>query len=274
MSFRTYADGTGARRPVSIHDLQRAKERGERFVMLTAYDHPTARILDDAAVPALLVGDSVGDNVLGYDSTVPVTLEEMLHHTRAVARGAPTALVVADLPFGTYQVDVNDGLRAAIRLVQEGGARAVKAEGPTVDLARRAVAMGIPFMGHLGLTPQSVHQLGYRVQGRDTQTADRMIQDALALEQAGAFALVLEAVPAALGAQITEALTIPTIGIGAGPDTDGQVLVLHDLLGLSSRPAPRFAKSYIDLRSVISDAVKTFQAEVAHEEFPGPEHGY
>jgi len=263
-------------RPYSIRDLGRMKERGERFSMLTAYDHPTAAILDAAGIPVILVGDSVGDNVLGYDSTVPVTLDEMLHHTAAVVRGAPNTIVVADLPFGTYQVGVDDGLRAGIRLLKEGGANAIKAEGagPVVEFARRSVAMGMPFMGHLGLTPQSVNQLGYRVQGRDDASARRLLEDAKALEEAGAFALVLEAVPSELAREVSEQLTIPTIGIGAGPHCDGQVLVLHDLLGVSPRPAPRFAKTYVDLRSVMLDAVKMFQSEVAHGEFPDEDHSY
>jgi 3-methyl-2-oxobutanoate hydroxymethyltransferase len=263
-------------RPYSIRDLGRMKERGERFVMLTAYDHPTAAVLDAAGVPIILVGDSVGDNVLGYDSTVPVTLDEMLHHTRAVVRGAKNAVVVTDLPFGTYQVDVDEGLRAGIRLLKEAGANAIKAEGagPVVEFARRSVAMGMPFMGHLGLTPQSVNQIGYRVQGRDDSSAQRLLADAMALEEAGAFSIVLEAVPTELAEQITEQLSIPTIGIGAGPYTDGQVLVIHDLFGLTSRPAPRFAKNYVDLRSVMLDAVKAFQSEVAHGEFPDADHSY
>ncbi len=252
------------------------KTRGERFAMLTAYDHPTAAILDEAGIPILLVGDSVGDNVLGYDSTVPVTLETMIHHTAAVVRGAPHAVVVADLPFGAYQVEVADGLRAGIRLLQEAGANAIKAEGagPVVELARRSVQMGMPFMGHLGLTPQSINQLGYRVQGRDEDAADRLVEDAAALEGAGAFAVVLEAVPADLARRVTERLSIPTIGIGAGPHCDGQVLVLHDLLGLSSRPTPRFAKTYVDLRSMIVDAAKGYQAEVADGVFPDADHSF
>lgn len=252
------------------------KERGERFAMLTAYDHPTAAVLDDAGIAIILVGDSVGDNVLGYDSTVPVTVDEMVHHTRAVRRGAPHAVVVADLPFGAYQISVEDGLHAGVRLLKEGGANAVKAEGagPVIELARRSVGMGMPFMGHLGLTPQSVNQLGYRVQGRDDDSAERLLADARALEDAGAFSLVLEAVPSELAGQITDALTIPTIGIGAGPHCDGQVLVLHDLLGLSTRPAPRFAKAYADLRSQMLDAVKAFQSEVADGEFPDADHSY
>lgn len=263
-------------RPVTIRDLSAAKQRGERFVMLTAYDHPTARMLEENGVPVILVGDSLGDNVLGYDSTVPVTLDDMLHHTRAVTRGARIPMVVADLPFGTYQVSVDDGFRAAIRLVKEADANAVKAEGagPVIELARRLVAAGIPFMGHLGLTPQSVNQMGYRVQGRDDHGADRLVADAEALAAAGAFAIVLEGVPSELGRRITAAVQIPTIGIGAGPDTDGQVLVIHDLLGLSAGPHPRFVKTYADLRSEIGGAIKAFQHEVADGEFPGPEHSY
>lgn len=263
-------------RPFKIRDLRAMKERGERFAMLTAYDHPTATILDAVGIPVILVGDSVGDNVLGYDSTVPVTLEEMIHHTRAVVRGAPNTIVVADLPFGTYQVDVDDGLRAGIRLLKESGANAIKAEGagPVAELARRSVEMGMPFMGHLGLTPQSVNQIGYRVQGRDDVSARRLLEDARSLEQAGAFAVVLEAVPAVLAKEVSEELTIPTIGIGAGPDTDGQVLVLHDLLGLSTRPTPRFAKNYVDLRAAISDAVKAYRSEVESGDFPDADHSY
>ncbi len=263
-------------RPVTIRDLSAAKRAGQRFVMLTAYDHPTARMLEENGVPVILVGDSVGDNVLGYDSTVPVTMNDMLHHTRAVTRGATIPLVVADLPFGTYQVSVDDGFRAAIRLVKEAGANAVKAEGggDVVELARRLVAAGIPFMGHLGLTPQSVNQMGYRVQGRDDAGAQRLMDDAVALSEAGAFAIVLEGIPAELGQRVTRAIDIPTIGIGAGPHTDGQVLVIHDLLGLSTGSLPRFVKAYADLRSEIAGAIKTFQHEVADGEYPGPEHSY
>ena len=278
MSSHLSADSADGRpsRPVTIRDLTAAKQRGERFVMLTAYDHPTARMLEENGVPVILVGDSLGNNVLGYDSTVPVTLDDMLHHTRAVTRGARIPLVVADLPFGTYQVSTDDGFRAAIRLVKEAGANAVKAEGggPVIDLARRVVGAGIPFMGHLGLTPQSVHQMGYRVQGRDDEGADRLVKDAEELAAAGAFAIVLEGVPSELGRRITQAVEVPTIGIGAGPDTDGQVLVIHDLLGLSAGPHPRFVKTYADLRSEISSAIKTFQHEVADGEYPGPEHCY
>lgn len=263
-------------RPLSIRDLAAYKQRGERFVMLTAYDCPTAQILDEAGVPVLLVGDSVGDNVLGYPSTVPVTMDDMVHHTRAVRRGTRRAVVVADLPFMSYQASLEDGLRNAGRLLQEGGATGVKLEGGArvTELVARLVSSGIPVMGHLGLTPQSVNQMGHRVQGRADHDADAIVADAEALAAAGAFAIVLEAVPADLARRVTGAVAIPTIGIGAGPHTDAQVMVIHDLLGLSAGPRPRFAKTYADLRSVIGDAVKGYQAEVAAGDYPGPEHTY
>jgi 3-methyl-2-oxobutanoate hydroxymethyltransferase len=262
--------------PVSIRDLRAYKQRGERFVMLTAYDYLTAQILDEAGVPVLLVGDSVGDNVLGYDTTVPVTMDEMLHHTRAVRRGAPRALVVGDLPFMSYQVSVEDGLRNAGRMVKEGGATAVKLEGgePVIELVDRLTAIGIPVMGHLGLTPQSVNQMGHRVQGRDRETAQRIVRDSRALEEAGAFAIVLECVPADVSREITAALSIPTIGIGAGPHTDAQVMVSLDLLGMTTGTKPRFVKPYADLRGTITDAVKAYQSEVATGDYPAPENTY
>jgi 3-methyl-2-oxobutanoate hydroxymethyltransferase len=266
-----------APRPVSISDLKAFKDRGERFAMLTAYDYLTAQILDAAGVPVLLVGDSLGMVVLGYESTIPVTVDEMLHHTRAVHRGARHALVVADMPFGSYQLSLSDGLRNAARFLQEGGANAVKVEGagPVVDLTARLTAIGVPVMAHVGLTPQSMNQLGgYKVQGRDEASADRLVDDAVALEQAGAFAIVVEAVPAEVGRRITAAVAIPTIGIGAGPQTDAQVLVISDMLGLTAGRLPRFVKPYADLRGVITDAVKSYTAEVESGDFPGPEHVY
>lgn len=264
-----------ADRPFSIHDLQAMADAGEKIPMLTAYDYLSAQILDEAGIPILLVGDSLGMVVLGYDSTVPVTMEEMLHHTRAVRRGTTRALVVGDMPFGTYQGSIDAGLANAMRFLKEGGAHAVKLEGPKVELTRRLVEAGVPVMAHLGLTPQSVNQLGgFKVQGRDEAAADRLVEDALALEAAGAFALVLEAVPAELGRRVTEALRIPTIGIGGGADTDGQVLVFHDLLGLTAGRLPRFVKQYATLRNEIIDAAKAYSAEVASGDFPGPEHRY
>jgi 3-methyl-2-oxobutanoate hydroxymethyltransferase len=258
---------------VTIHDLRAWKAEGRRFAMLTAYDFPTARILDGCGIPVLLVGDSVANNVLGYDNTLPVTMDEMLHHTRAVARGARDALVVGDMPFLSYQVSTEDGIRNAGRFLKEGGAHAVKLEGPQVELTHRLVELGIPVMAHVGLTPQSVHGLGgYRVQGRGEHAA-RLLDEAQALEKAGAFAIVLEGVPAELGAEITSTLSIPTIGIGAGPGTDAQVLVFHDLVGLSER-LPRFAKAYADVRSEIAAAARAFAADVEAGDFPDAEHSY
>lgn len=262
-------------RAVSIHDLQSFKDAGETFAMLTAYDYPSAQILDEAGVPVLLVGDSLGMVMLGYDSTVAVTMEDMLHHTRAVRRGATKALVVADLPFGSYQGNVDDAVANAIRLVKDGGANAVKFEGAYLELTQRLVKAGVPVMGHLGLTPQSVNQMGgYKVQGRDTAAADKLVADAKALEAAGAFAIVLEGIPSTLGKTVTDALSIPTIGIGAGADTDAQVLVFHDFLGLTAGRLPRFVKQYATLRGEIVGAAKAFQAEVASGDYPGPEHQY
>jgi 3-methyl-2-oxobutanoate hydroxymethyltransferase len=265
------------RRPVTVADVRAFKERGERFAMLTAYDFLSARILDEAGIPILLVGDSLGMVVLGSDSTVPVTMDEMLHHTRAARRGATRALVVGDMPFMSYQGSPDEALRNAGRFLKEAGASAVKLEGggPVVDLTARMTAAGIPVMGHLGLTPQSVNQLGgFKVQAREEAAAQQLLDDALALEAAGAFAVVLECVPADVGARVTAALSIPTIGIGAGPGTDAQVLVFHDLLGLTSGRQPRFVKPYADLRGAITDAVKAYSSEVADGVYPGPEHTY
>ena len=264
-------------RPRSIHDLRAFKQRGERFAMVTAYDALSAEILNEAGIPVLLVGDSLGMVVMGHTSTVPVTLDDILHHTAAVRRGAPDALVVADMPFGSFQLDMTDARRNATRLLKEAGATAVKIEGggPMTELVSDLVRIGIPVMGHLGLTPQSVNQFGgFKVQGRSDDDADRIIDDIKGLESAGAFAVVLECVPSALGRRATEAVDIPTIGIGAGPATDAQVLVLPDLLGMSGGRQPRFVKAYADGRSFVRDAVKSFQAEVATGEYPGPEHQY
>ncbi|MEX0953409.1 MAG: 3-methyl-2-oxobutanoate hydroxymethyltransferase [Nitriliruptoraceae bacterium] len=263
--------------PVSIHDLTLAKQRGERFVMITAYDANMAALLDEVGVPVLLVGDSLGMVVLGHSTTLPVTLDEMIHHTAAVARGTQHALIVADLPFGSYQNGPVDAFDASTRLLKESGAHAVKLEGgrTMVETVGHLVDRGIPVMGHLGLTPQSVHQFGgFRVQGRDEASARQIVQDAVALTDAGAFSIVLECIPADLADEVTAAVAVPTIGIGAGAGTDAQVLVWHDLLGLTTGHRPRFVKAYADLRSQISDAVRSFHAEVANGEFPGPEHRY
>ena len=263
--------------PVTVRDIRAYKERGERFAMLTAYDALSARLLDEAGIPLILVGDTLGMVMLGHDSTVPVTMDEMLHHTAAVRRGTSNCFVVGDMPFMSYQASIEDGMRNAGRFLKEAGANAVKLEGGgrTVDLVSKLTESGIPVMGHLGLTPQSVNQLsGYRVQGRNDEQALRIIQDAKALEAAGAFALVLEAVPSALAAEVTGSLDIPTIGIGAGPDCDGQVLVWHDFLGITEGKAPKFVKRYASLGAEIKEAAAAFAAEVAGRTYPGPEHSY
>jgi 3-methyl-2-oxobutanoate hydroxymethyltransferase len=258
----------------TIHDLRAWKAEGKRFAMVTAYDFPTARILDEAGIPVILVGDSVANNVLGYEDTLPVTMQEMLHHTRAVARGARTALVVGDMPFLSYQVSIEEGIRNAGRFLKEGGAHAVKVEGAQIELTQRLVELGIPVMAHVGLTPQSIHAIGgYRVQGRDEETARRLLDQANALEKAGAFSIVLEGIPSELAAEITRTVQIPTIGIGAGPHTDGQVLVVNDLLGLNER-LPRFAKAYVNLREEIAAAARAFANDVAAGAFPDEAHSY
>ena len=254
--------------------LMQMKEAGEPIVCITAYDFPTARLVDEAGIPVILVGDSLGNVVLGYDSTIPVTLDDVLYHTRAVARAASNALVVADMPFMTYSVSPEDALRNAARLLQEGGAQAVKLEGGTfvAPTVRRLTESGIPVMGHVGLTPQSVHQLGgYRVQGRTAEQARVLLDDALAIEEAGAFAVVLEAAPAGIAEVVTRKLTVPTIGIGAGRGCAGQIQVLHDILGLGSR-RPRHSKQYAELNETIRAALDSYASDVATGRFPADEH--
>jgi 3-methyl-2-oxobutanoate hydroxymethyltransferase len=263
--------------PVTVRDVRAFKERGERFTMLTAYEAQSARLLDEAGIPLILVGDTLGMVVLGYDSTLPVTMDEMLHHTRAVARGATNALVVGDMPFMSYQSSIEEGLKNAGRFLKEAGAHAVKLEGGArvVDLVSRITEAGIPVMGHIGLTPQSVNQFGgYRVQGRSDEQAHQIVRDAKSLEAAGAFAVVLEAVPAPVAAEVTRTLHIPTIGIGAGPECDGQVLVWHDFLGITDGKLPRFVKRYAEVGEQIKQAAAAFAAEVAAGAYPGPEHTY
>jgi 3-methyl-2-oxobutanoate hydroxymethyltransferase len=258
---------------ITIHDLAEWKREGRRFPMLTAYDFPTAQILDEADIPVLLVGDSVANNVLGYPNTLPVTMEEMLHHSRAVARGATNALVVGDMPFLSYQPSVEEGIRNA-GLFIKAGAHAVKVEGAQVELTHRLTDVGIPVMGHLGLTPQFVHALGgYRVQGRSEEAVLRLQHQAEELEKAGIFSLVLEAVPAEVGKAITETASVPTIGIGAGPHCDGQVLVINDLVGLNDR-VPKFVEKYADLRGEIARAAGAFAADVRSGAFPDESHSY
>ena len=256
---------------VTVRDLAAMKRRGEKIPMLTAYDYTTAILADAAGIPLLLVGDSLGMVVLGYDSTLPVTLADIIHHTRAVARGSKNALIVADLPFMTYQVDPAQALSNAARLLQEGGAHTVKLEGGenVAPIVRRIVDCDIPVMGHIGVTPQSVNaQGGYRVRGRSRPEAAQLLKDALALEAAGAYAVVLELTPAPLARLISQRLTIPTIGIGAGAGCDGQVQVLHDLLGLFTDFVPRHAKQYANLAPVITEAFARYAAEVRAGTFP------
>ena len=265
------------RKKVTVPRVVAKKAAGEKITMVTAYDYPAARLVDRAGVDIILVGDSLGMVVLGYEDTTKVTMDEMLHHSRAVARARPRALVVGDMPFGTFQASADDAVRNAVRFVQEGGAEAVKLEGgqAVASAAASIVAAGIPVMGHIGLTPQSIHALGgYRVQGRTSESESRLLRDAASLEAAGVFAVVLEGIPLKLGRRITEALRVPTIGIGAGPHCDGQVLVLHDLLGFFDGFAPKFAKAYADLNTVIVEAVERFRAEVEAGAFPDREHSY
>jgi 3-methyl-2-oxobutanoate hydroxymethyltransferase len=253
------------------------KDRGEKWAMLTAYDMHSAAIFDETGIPALLVGDSAANNVFGFDTTLPVTVDELMPLVRAVVRSTSRALVIADMPFGSYQVSPEQALQTAIRFMKEGGAQAVKLEGgrQVAPQVRAIVDAGVPVVAHVGFTPQSEHGLGgYRVQGRGEESATRVIDDAHALEAAGAFAVVLEMVPADVAAQITKELTIPTIGIGAGPDCDAQVMVWTDMVGLNTGPAPRFVKRYADLRTVIATAAATYAREVAEGIYPAPEHTF
>lgn len=259
---------------VTVHHLREWRSRGEKFVMVTSYDALSARITDDAGVPVILVGDSVANVLLGYPTTLQVTMDEMLHHARAVARGARNALLIGDLPFGSYAT-TDDALRNAADFLR-AGMHAVKLEGggPSVEVVRALVDRGIPVMGHLGLTPQSVNALGgFRVQGRG-EAGDRLLTDAHALAEAGIFSLVLECVPSELGRRVTDEVGVPTIGIGAGPHTDAQVLVLHDLLGLTPGPSPRFVKRYADLAAQIQGAVQRFAKEVAEGVYPTDAESY
>ncbi|MUL40995.1 3-methyl-2-oxobutanoate hydroxymethyltransferase [Streptomonospora sp. PA3] len=269
-----YGGATGRR--VSVRDILQAKERQERWPMLTAYDALTARVFDEAGIPVLLVGDSAAMVVYGYDSTLPVTVDDLLPLTAAVSRATKRALVVADLPFGSYQGSPEQALDAAARFMKEGHAQAVKLEGGhrVAHQVEALVAAGIPVMGHIGLTPQSVNTLGgYRVQGRGEEAGAALLADAKELERAGAFSVVLECVPSELAARVTEQLSIPTIGIGAGPDTDAQVLVWQDMAGLSPHVA-KFVKAYADLNETLSTAARNFADEVVQGSFPDAEHSY
>jgi 3-methyl-2-oxobutanoate hydroxymethyltransferase len=261
----------------TVLDIQKMKADGEKIAVLTAYDYPFARLMDGAGIDIILVGDSVGSVVSGYDNTLPVTMEEMLYHTRAVVRATQGALVVVDMPFLSYQVDLREARLNAGRLLKEGGAQAVKLEGGSnvAETIRAIVAMDIPVVGHIGLTPQSIHRMGgFRVQGKQEEQARRLLADAKAVEAAGAFAVVLEGIPAALAQEITAALSIPTIGIGAGVHCDGQVLVIHDILGLCEKYSPKFVKRYADVSAIISEGIRSYISEVKEGSFPGPEHSF
>jgi len=262
---------------ITITDVKEMKQRKEKIPMLTAYDYVTAKMVDEAGVPLILVGDSLGMVMLGYESTIPVTIEEMIHHTKAVVKGAKKALIIGDMPFMTYHGSVSDALHNAAKFIQEGGAQAVKLEGGEVvaEQVRRLVDCGIPVMGHIGVTPQSQHQLGgFKARGKVLEEARKLLSDARVLEEAGAFAVVLECTPAPLSELITQKLTIPTIGIGAGPDCDGQVQVISDMLGLYTDFVPRHAKQYAGLAGEIKTAVSSYISEVKSVSFPTMGHSY
>ena len=262
---------------VTVPEIGKMKQAGKKITSLTAYDFSFARILDEAGIDILLVGDSLGSVIQGQESTLPVTLDEMVYHTKAVVRGRKRALVVADMPFLSFQVSVEEAKRNAGRFLQEGGAEAVKLEGGVVMLQtiQAIVRMGVPVMGHVGLTPQWIHRFGgYRVQGKEKAEREAVLKDALAVEEAGAFSVVLEGIPADLAREITQRLSIPTIGIGAGVNCDGQVLVVHDMLGLFDVYTPKFVKKYADLKTVMAKAVKNFIAEVREKKFPDEKHSF
>jgi 3-methyl-2-oxobutanoate hydroxymethyltransferase len=263
------------RKKVTTRTIREMKTRAEPITMLTAYDYGTALAVDRAGIDAILVGDSLGMVVLGYDTTLPVTMEDMLHHCRAVARGASYALLIGDMPFMSYQASVDDAVRNAGRFLQEAGMDAVKLEGgfERLDAVGAIISAGIPIMGHLGLTPQSVHQFGgFRAQGKEASAAKRLVEDALSLEEAGCFSIVLESIPTRLGKLVSERLEIPTIGIGAGPDCDGQVLVTHDLIGMFDRFTPRFVKRYAEIHLEMDKAFTSFRDDVQSKAFPSAEH--
>lgn len=265
------------KKKVTAPQLKEMKLQGKKFRMVTAYDYLLAGLVDQSDVELILVGDSLGMVMLGYDGTVPVTMDQMIHHCRPVVKGAPNTFVVGDMPFGSYNVSVEDAIRNANRLMKEGGVDCIKLEGGKVvtPTVRSIVDAGIPVMGHIGLTPQTASQLGgFKVQGKDDEAAKKLIEDALALESAGAFCIVVECVPAGVGRAITEALKIPTIGIGAGPFCDAQVLVTHDMVGMFDRFVPKFVKQYAKIGPIIKDALNSFAKEVEEGSFPGPEHSF
>jgi 3-methyl-2-oxobutanoate hydroxymethyltransferase len=262
---------------VTINQIKEMKQKGEKIVMLTAYDYTTAKLVEEAGIPMILVGDSLGNVVLGYETTIPVTMDIMLHHTKAVVRGTSKAMIIGDMPFMTYHVSIEDALRNAARFLQEAGTQAVKLEGgvTVAEKVRKIVDCGIPVMGHIGLTPQSINQLGgHRIQGRTPEAAARLLEDARALEQAGAFAVVLETVPAPLAALISKKISVPTIGIGAGAGCDGQVQIVNDILGSHTGYIPKHAKQYAKLRDVMAKAFSEYYNEVKSGKFPTEEHSF
>lgn len=262
-------------RKQSVQTFIAAKQRGEKLTLLTAYDYATAKIFDEEGIDGILVGDSLGMVVLGYENTLRVTLAAVLHHTKAVSRGLKKALLIADLPFMSYQAAVSEAVKNAGRLVQEGGAESVKLEGAYIEQISAIVKAQIPVMGHLGLTPQSIHVLGgYRVQGKTESEAQRLIEDAKRLEDAGAFSIVLEGIPAALAAAITESVSVPTIGIGAGPSCDGQILVYQDMFNMLSDPKPKFAKTFADVGRSMREGVQKYREAVKRGKFPDDAHSY
>ena len=279
MSITSLNDGQvpSARSKVTVTTIQEKKERHQPITSLTAYDYATARLVDEAGIDMILVGDSLAQVVLGYDSTLPVTIEEMLHHTRAVRRAVKSAMVIADMPYGTYQGDLKEGVANAMRFVKEGGAEAVKIEGgqKRIELVRRLLDAEIPVMGHIGLTPQSLHKMGgYKVQGKDLSGIEGLMKDASALDRAGVFSIVLEGVPREVAAMITDEVASATIGIGAGPDCDGQILVFHDIMNLSFAPPAKFVRRYGDAAALIRAAVTQFKSDVESSGYPSDEESY
>lgn len=269
--------GSSARSKITTTTIQEKKQRHEPITCLTAYDYATARLVDEGGIDMILVGDSLAQVVLGYDSTLPVTMEEMLHHTRAVRRAVKSAMVIADMPFGSYQGDAKEGVANAVRFVKEAGAEAVKVEGgdKRVDLVRRILDAEVPVMGHIGLTPQSVHKMGgYKIQGKNLSGIERLMKDAVALDRAGVFSIVLEGVPREVAAMITREVSAPTIGIGAGPECDGQVLVFHDIVNLSFAPPAKFVRRYGDAAALIRHAVEQFKADVESGGYPSDAESY